>query len=147
MDLTPLLTPTQPEKSPPQAVAADGHDGGAQPRAQGGSEQAIEAKGVEGSGDVPLEPESFGYIPDLHDATVPKPKVGMHTLSASAIRGRIRRVFTRKINGSAKVSEQIFQEYQAGGQGKKTLEQIFKQCGYDPEACLNWDTGFKIKSV
>ena len=110
----PPLTPTQHEDEPPAPEEA--------------------ATLVEGDDEVQEDHGNTGgeKIYDIKDQSAPKPQVGAHTLTASAIRGRIRRVFTRKMDGSAKVSEAIFQEYQAGGTGKKTLEDIFRRCGYDP---------------
>ena len=72
-------------------------------------------------------------VPDIKDAKATRPVVGVHHLSANAIRCRTRRIFTRKVDGSAKVSEAIFQEWHAAGKPKKNLEEIFKQCGYDTE--------------
>ena len=122
------LTPTQHEDTPKVDLAAG---------------QAETVESVESGNHDGGSPQGIGLedIPDVNDTSVPKPKVGVHTLSAAAIRGRIRRVFTRKIDGSAKVSEAIFAEYQAGGQGKKTLEDIFRQCGYDVEPWLHTVTG------
>ena len=73
-------------------------------------------------------------IPELDDLTAPRDCPGEHSLTANAIRCRTKRIFTRKADGSAKVAESIFAEWHAGGEGKKTLESIFKQCGYNPAA-------------
>ena len=70
------------------------------------------------------------HVPVIGDETAPKPELGKHHISLNAIRCRTRRIFTRKVDGQAKVSETIFQEWQQGGQGRRTLEEIFKQCGY-----------------
>lgn len=75
-------------------------------------------------------------IPDINDKNAPRFAVGQHHLSENAIRLRSKRVFTKRVDGSMKVSESIFNEWKGGGRPKKTLEQIFKACGYDPEPCL-----------
>ena len=80
--------------------------------------------------------EGDGIIPDINDMSAPRPRLGEHTLSANAIKCRAKRIFTRRVDGRAKVSETIFAEWHAMGPERKTLEQIFKQCGYDPEAWL-----------
>ena len=72
-------------------------------------------------------------IPLLGDTSAPRDYVGEHSLTQNAIRCRTKRIFKRRADGSAKVAESIFQEWHAGGEGKKSLEAIFKQCGYDPD--------------
>ena len=77
--------------------------------------------------------DDFKDVPDIEDQSAPKPRVGEHHITPNAIRCRTRRIFTRKVDGSAKISESIFAEWHQGGKPRKTLEEIFKQCGYDPD--------------
>ena len=76
-------------------------------------------------------------IPSITDTLAKKPKAGELKLSASAIKSRMRRVFTPTLKGTLKVSQQIMEEYNSGPKTKKRqqLEQIFALCGYDPELC------------
>ena len=73
-------------------------------------------------------------IPDYCDTNAPKFEKHEHHLSENAIRCRARRIFTPRVDGSKKVSETVFKEWHSKGQPRKNLEQIFKQCGYDPES-------------
>lgn len=95
-----------------------------------GSVSSLSKTGA-GKGDAdPAE----GGIPDVRDTKAPMPKVGEHDLSPAAIRQRANRVFTPRADGSLKVSQKIFDEWKSKGNGRKCLEAIFKQCGYDAEA-------------
>lgn len=91
---------------------------------------------------TPPVPEPFensdvlDEIPDIQDPLAPRFKVGEHHLSPEAIRSRSKRIFTPRANGSKKVSEEIWNDWKAGGNRKKLLEEIFKRCGYDPETRL-----------
>ena len=76
-------------------------------------------------------------VPDVRDATAPRPKVGQHTLSPEAIRSRARRIFTPRTNGALKVSRDIFAEWHGKGKPRKTLEAIFSQVGYDVDLYLS----------
>ena len=83
-------------------------------------------------------PDSKTKIPDVHDTKAPRPTVGVHTLSPEAIRSRARRIFTPRTNGTLKVSEAIFKEWnRKGSVERKNLEMIFAQCGYSPVPTLN----------
>ncbi|CAE7266817.1 unnamed protein product, partial [Symbiodinium sp. CCMP2592] len=76
-------------------------------------------------------------IPDVRDDKAPRPEVGVHTLSAEAIRSRARRIFTPRTNGTFKVSETVFKEWnRRGSVERKNLEMIFAQCGYSPEVFI-----------
>lgn len=76
-------------------------------------------------------------IPELSDALAPRFHPGEHHLSQEAIRSRAKRIFTPRIDGSRKVSDEIWNDWKAKGQRRSLLQDIFKQCGYDPETCLN----------
>ena len=87
-----------------------------------------------------FQPEPFkdeAMIPDIHDAFAPKPRVGEHHLSPEAIRSRAKRIFTPRADGSKKVSDEIWNDWKGKGKARRLLEDIFRQCGYDPETCLN----------
>ena len=88
-----------------------------------------------------LEAEDFdgSLVRSVGDATAPKFDVGDHHLSPNAIKQRSKRIFTRRVDGSLKVSEKIYGEWKSKGPARKTLEQIFKQCGYDPDSQLCLD--------
>ena len=73
-------------------------------------------------------------IPEYGNMNAPKYEKYEHHLSENAIRCRARRIFTPRVDGSKKVSETVFKEWHSKGQPRKNLEQIFKQCGYDPES-------------
>ena len=75
-------------------------------------------------------------IPEIGDEGAPKSKVGIHDLSPEAIRQRSKRIFTPRADGTLKVSQKIFDEWKGKGRGRRCLEAIFKQVGYDPEPKL-----------
>ena len=75
-------------------------------------------------------------IPSVDDVEAPRPQVGQHTLTPNAIRQRAKRIFTKRVDGSMKVSETIFQEWKSKGAARKNLETIFRSVGYDPDSCL-----------
>ena len=75
---------------------------------------------------------NFDKLPDVRDASAKKPILGQPQLTPQAIRMRTQRIFTRRANGQAKVSEEIFQEWHSKGPRRDLLVQIFGQCGYDP---------------
>lgn len=89
------------------------------------------------------EPEPFkdlglnDDIPELSDALAPRFQPGEHHLSQEAIRSRSKRIFTPRVDGSKKVSDEIWNDWKAKGKRRSLLQDIFKQCGYDPETCLN----------
>ena len=80
------------------------------------------------------EPEAEGLeVPDLHDTSAAKPKLGVPQISPQAMRMRSQRVFTPRTNGTLKVSQQIFDEWHSKGPRRTMLEGIFAQCGYSPD--------------
>ena len=92
--------------------------------------------GAEGTGPSPVAPTANGpgsEIPSLTDKTAPRFQVGDHHISQRAIKQRANRVFTPRADGSLKVSKEIFDEWKQRGRARRTLEEIFKQCGYDPD--------------
>ena len=72
--------------------------------------------------------------PLLSDPRAPRPSLGEHDLSPGAIRQRANRIFTPRADGTLKVSQVIFNEWRSKGKDRKLLEQIFRQCGYNPES-------------
>lgn len=85
---------------------------------------------------VPFAPCPKNNIPSIHDKSAPKPRAGELQLSASAIKSRMRRVFTPTLKGTLKVSQEIMNDWHSGGaksQKRRQLEQIFQLCGYDAE--------------
>ena len=68
-------------------------------------------------------------IPALDDARFPKPTQGL-SLSDSAIRGRMRRLFLPNVHGNFKVSDAVLSDFKSGGERRKSLESIFASCGY-----------------
>ena len=81
-------------------------------------------------------PEPFSdveTIPDLADKTAPRFKAGEPQISAEAVRQRAKRIFMPRKDGSLKVSQEIFKEWKSKGKERKTLEEIFKRCGYSPD--------------
>ena len=77
--------------------------------------------------------DDLDEIPDINDALAPRFKVHEHHLSPEAIRSRSKRIFTKRADGSKKVSDEIWNDWHAKGKSRRLLEDIFKQCGYDPE--------------
>lgn len=69
--------------------------------------------------------------PVLGDPRAKAPTLGAHTLSKNAIKCRARRIFKPRSNGTLKVSEVIYNEWHHGGEPRKSLETIFRQCGYN----------------
>ena len=85
----------------------------------------------------PTEPAEPKEIPNLKDGTAPKPTLGAPTISKDAMRARARRIFTPRANGQLKVSQEIFNEWhRKGSKERRNLEQIFAQCGYNPEVFI-----------
>ena len=80
----------------------------------------------------PFEAMLWDEIPEISDALAPRPVLGQAQISPEAIRSRSRRIFTKRGDGSKKVSDEIW-EWHSKGPKKRMLEQIFKQCGYDPD--------------
>ena len=96
----------------------------------------VDVPGADGDNLVPMEGlQGFGLeVPDINNLHAPRFEKGEHHLSPNAIRCRARRIFTPRVDGTKKVSETIFKEWHQKGQPRKNLEDIFKQCGYDPES-------------
>ena len=142
---SPVKAPVSPQSmhSQPQSVVGSTEpvpqqsQGSARPEPEAEAQKEVEAHSdVEDAtgGDSVLD---IASIPKLGDPTAPAPKVGQHTLSRNAIRCRTNRIFKRKSDGTAKVSEAIFQEWHQGGEPRRSLEEIFKQVGYDVETWLH----------
>lgn len=125
------LTATQPELDSFGADLPDRQHDGPSPV----DESQVNGKRQD---DVEMEVASEepvgAYIPEIGDEGAPAPVLGEHTLSDNAIRCRANRIFKRKANGQAKVSEEIFREWHNGGEPRRSLEQIFRQVGYSPDA-------------
>ena len=139
---SPTYTPTSPADDP---ANHDGQKGSL----DGGSKKEGDSEGL----DMPQEwwndkveetptekgfhqSEKFPEVPCITDKNAPKFKVGEHHVSENAIRQRAKRIFTKRVDGSMKVSETIYNEWKGRGGPRKTLEQIFKNCGYDPDTFL-----------
>ena len=75
-------------------------------------------------------------VPLITDTKAPKPELGKAQLTDQAIRMRSQRIFKRRTNGTAKVSEEIWKEWHDRGSRRTMLEEIFLQVGYDPVAGL-----------
>lgn len=82
---------------------------------------------------VKVEPDD---IPALGDEYAVQPELGAPQLSPGAISQRARRIFTPRANGTLKVSKKIFDEWHGKSKERRTLEEIFKRCGYDPDLGL-----------
>lgn len=126
--------PQSPELPPPSPAKC------VTPKSSATTAQQVEPPNEVASGGEEAEAEpaadlDLAAIPALGDPHAPKPKLGQHTLSKNAIRCRTNRIFKRKSDGSAKVSEEIFKEWHQGGEPRKTLEAIFMQVRYDVESC------------
>ena len=91
--------------------------------------------------DATPEPFSPHEIPDIKDSKAPRFRPGEPQISAEAIRQRAKRIFMPRRDGSLKVSQEIFREWKSKGKERKTLEEIFKRCGY------NSDTGNEFITV
>lgn len=99
---------------------------------------------VQGQPVIPQsEPEPFqkgldfeAEIPDIRDALAPRYHAGEPQLTESAIRGRARRIFEKRADGSKKVSEEVWNDWKSRGPAQRLLKEIFKRCGYDPDAFL-----------
>ena len=92
-------------------------------------------------------PDTGDEIPEYGNTHAPKFEKHEHHLSENAVRCRARRVFTPRVDGSKKVSETVFKEWHSKGQPRKNLEQIFKQCGYDPESLSEYGFLFFMYKV
>ncbi len=71
-------------------------------------------------------------VPDISDTTIPKPKPGAMRISAEAVEGRLRRIFTPNIKGEFKVSNEIVQQWRSK-KGRKSLEKLFQSCGFNTD--------------
>ena len=83
------------------------------------------------------EMDDWDEIPDISDAMAPKFNPGQAQLSPEAIRARSRRIFQKRADGSKKVSDEIWNDWNSKGNKRKVLEEIFKRCGYDPDSWHN----------
>ncbi|CAK9080269.1 Uncharacterized protein SCF082_LOCUS38276 [Durusdinium trenchii] len=81
-------------------------------------------------------PELASVIPDIKDSSAPFFRVGEQQISNDALRQRAARIFKLRVNGTCRVNEEIRKEWTGKGRPRRMLEEIFKQCGYDPD----WDT-------
>lgn len=82
------------------------------------------------------ESDEDSEIPNIDDKNAPRFAVDQHHISQNAIKQRAKRIFTKRVDGSMKVSETIFNEWKGKGKARKNLEQIFKSVGYDPDPCV-----------
>ena len=72
-------------------------------------------------------------IPDVKDG-MPKPEAGKIRLTQCAIDNRLRRIFhPRGPRPKRTVSEEMIKLWDKGGKSRKSLEQVFQSCGYDPD--------------
>ena len=130
-----------PPPAAPKSLGDSSSQAGGTPtssRADGTPESRISADGTKKEQPViPPEAEPFespeDEIPDIRDTLAPRYAVGEHHLTDAAIRGRARRIFEKRADGSKKVSEQIWAEWKGKGPARKLLEDIFKRVGYDPD--------------
>ena len=97
----------------------------------------------------PAEPfeDLWDEIPDVSDALAPRPVLGQAHISPEAVRSRSRRIFTKRGDGSKKVSDEIWDEWHSKGPKKRMLEQIFKQCEYDPDPWFSTHSRCKSFSI
>lgn len=133
---TPVSTPVVPKPGGNDGIRSDSFPETMVDEAAAEEKTAGIPTGNDGNAPLDLDGEPFGDeddIPDIANESAPRFKKGEHHLSENAIRCRARRIFTPRVDGSLKVSSTIFAEWRSKGQPRKTLEQIFKQCGYDAE--------------
>lgn len=110
---------------------------------KGCSEETLGCPG-EPKGNGPAQPKEPSCldtpeVPDIADPCAPQFKVGECHISADAMRQRANRIFKVRANGSCRVSDEIRKEWQGRGKPRRLLEDIFKQCGYDPDWVLQSD--------
>ena len=79
------------------------------------------------------ESVDLGDVPDVSDKSHPKPKDGELRVSETAIYHRMRRVFHPKNVTKRKVSEEMVKQFDKGGRSRKSLQQVFQSCGYNPD--------------
>lgn len=77
--------------------------------------------------------DSKESIPELDDPNAQTFQVGECHISKDAMRQRANRIFKARVNGTCRVSEEIRKEWFGKGKPRRLLEEIFKQCGYDPD--------------
>lgn len=128
------LTPTQ--------VSSSKHLPSPPPRV----EQSVEKQNNGTMNVQPMIPEAEPFqglesewdeIPDILDDLAPKFHPGQAQLSPEAIRARSRRIFQKRADGSKKVTDEIWNDWNSKGKKRKVLEEIFKRCGYDPDSWHN----------
>lgn len=145
------LQPTQKDAAETQLTQQDRVEPTAQPEQtqQDPVEPAAEPQqtqpGAIIEGGIPIgdceagdDPFDDMEIPDINDPHAPRFEVGEPQLSVNAIRQRAKRIFTKRVDGSMKISETIFNEWKGKGQPRKNLEQIFKNCGYCADSQLRF---------
>ena len=77
-------------------------------------------------------------VPDIGDTSVEKPKPGQLRISADAVEGRLRRLFTPNVKGEFKVSTEIVQQWKTK-KGRRSLEQVFQSVGFNTDrVCGRW---------
>ncbi len=75
-------------------------------------------------------------IPDVNDTTITKPTAGAIRVSQEAIDARLRRIFQPSVSGKYKCSAEIVQQWKCK-KGRKSLEQLFQSCGFNPDRVLD----------
>lgn len=132
----PNLQEILPDRQPDSALPEEPSPSNGAPKQNSDGTQSMQPVGYQPE---PLM-EGLEEIPDIRDAFAPTFSPSEHHLTDSAIRSRAKRIFTPRVDGSKKVSDEIWNDWKAGGSKRRLLQDIFKQCGYDPETWLI--TGF-----
>lgn len=133
---SPTYTPTSPADGPSNHNGQDGSlDGGSNEKGKG-LDMPSEWWNDQVEATPTPQSEKFPEVPCISDKKAPRFQVGEHHVSENAVRQRAKRMFTKRVDGSMKVTEKIYNEWKGRGQPRKTLEQIFKNCGYDPDTFL-----------
>ena len=97
-------------------------------------EESLDLEESDDDDDDDDEHEGFDLsaVPLHDDARAPRPKQGELHLSKAAINSRLRRIMKPNVHGSYKVSQEVIKDFNST-QGRKTIDQIFQMCGYDPD--------------
>ena len=90
-----------------------------------------------------LDDMSLDEIPDISDMSIEKPKAGALRVSADAVEGRLRRLFTPNTKGDYKVSSEIVNQWKSK-KGKKSLQQLFQSVGFNTDWLEQKYTGSRI---
>lgn len=81
----------------------------------------------------PKLPDPSDCRAPMKQESSPGPVAGELRLSETAVYHRMRRVFHPTGGKKRKVSDEMVKQWDKGGKSRRSLQQIFQSCGYNPD--------------